>query len=44
MNNSPLTLSREDLYELAWFKPMPELAKDFGISSSGPRVLGANRR
>jgi hypothetical protein len=28
----PLTLSREDLYELAWSKPMSELAKDFGIS------------
>lgn len=30
--NTPLTLSREDLYELAWSKPMRELAKDFGIS------------
>jgi hypothetical protein len=29
---TPLTLSREDLYELAWSKPMSELAKDFGIS------------
>jgi hypothetical protein len=28
----PLTVSREDLYELAWSKPMRELAKDFGIS------------
>jgi hypothetical protein len=28
-----LTLSREDRYELAWFKPMSELAKDFGISN-----------
>lgn len=27
-----LTLSREDLYELAWSKPMLGLAKDFGIS------------
>lgn len=26
------TLSREDLYELVWSKPMVELAKDFGIS------------
>lgn len=26
------TLSREDLYELVWSKPMLELAKDFGIS------------
>jgi hypothetical protein len=23
--------SRQDLYELAWWKPMAELAKDFGI-------------
>jgi hypothetical protein len=30
--NTPLTLSREDLYELVWSKPMRELAKDFGIS------------
>jgi hypothetical protein len=28
----PLTLSREDLYELAWSKPLSELSKDFGIS------------
>jgi hypothetical protein len=28
----PLTVSREDLYELAWRKPMRELAKDFGVS------------
>jgi hypothetical protein len=28
----PLTLSRQDLYELAWSKPMVELAQDFGIS------------
>lgn len=27
-----MTLSREDLYELVWSKPMTELAKDFGIS------------
>lgn len=27
-----LTLSREDLYELVWSKPMVELAKDFGLS------------
>src|SRR5258707_4933833 len=30
-----LTLSREDLYELAWSKPITELAKDFGISDVG---------
>jgi len=28
----PLTLTREELYELVWSKPMIELAKDFGIS------------
>jgi hypothetical protein len=27
-----LTLTRDDLYELVWSKPMRELAKDFGIS------------
>jgi hypothetical protein len=31
----PLTLSREDLYELVWSKPMADLAKDFGISDVG---------
>src|ERR1700674_2354808 len=30
-----LTLSREDLYELTWSKPILELAKDFGISDVG---------
>jgi hypothetical protein len=30
-----LTLSREDLYELAWSKPISELSKDFGISDVG---------
>jgi hypothetical protein len=30
--DTPITLSREDLYELVWSKPMRELAKDFGIS------------
>lgn len=29
---SPLKLSREDMYELVWSKPMRDLAKDFGIS------------
>jgi len=28
----PITLSREDLYELAWSKPVSQLAADFGIS------------
>ena len=31
-DEKPLTLSREDLYELAWSKPISTLAKDFGIS------------
>ncbi len=31
-DEKPLRLSREDLYELAWSKPVTELAKDFGIS------------
>jgi hypothetical protein len=29
---APLSVSREDLYELVWSKSMRELAKDFGIS------------
>src|ERR1700722_16959891 len=31
-DGTALTLTREDLYELVWSKPMRELAKDFGIS------------
>jgi hypothetical protein len=31
-HETPIALSREDLYELVWSKPMLELAKDFGIS------------
>jgi hypothetical protein len=31
-NEKPIALSREDLYELTWSKPMSALAKDFGIS------------
>ena len=31
-DEKPLKLSREDLYELAWSKPLAQLAKDFGIS------------
>jgi hypothetical protein len=31
----PIILSRDDLYELAWSKPILELAKDFGISDVG---------
>jgi hypothetical protein len=34
-DNKPLSLTRQDLYELAWSKPMSELAKDFGISDVG---------
>jgi hypothetical protein len=31
-NRRSLKLSREDLFELVWSKPMSELCKDFGIS------------
>lgn len=31
-DSRPLTLTREDLYELVWSKPMQQLAGDFGIS------------
>lgn len=31
-DEKPITLSREDLYELAWSKPITQLAADFGIS------------
>ena len=34
-DEKPFTLSREDLYELVWSKPMRDLAKDFGISDVG---------
>jgi hypothetical protein len=30
--SKPIRLSREDLYELAWSKPISSLAQDFGIS------------
>jgi hypothetical protein len=33
MTHQPdLTLSREDLYELIWSKPMVEIARDLGMS------------
>jgi hypothetical protein len=32
MPDDYIRLSRQDLYELAWSKPMSDLAKDFGIS------------
>ena len=32
MPQSPFTLTRKTLYDLAWSKPMSELAKDFNIS------------
>ena len=35
MERDHLKLTRRDLYELAWSKPMQELAKDFGISDVG---------
>jgi hypothetical protein len=28
-----LTLSREDLYDLVWSKPMTTIAAEFGVSS-----------
>lgn len=31
-DSKPMTLTREDLYELVWSKPVTDLAKDFGIS------------
>jgi hypothetical protein len=31
-NGDPLTISREELYELVWSKPLTELAQDFGLS------------
>jgi hypothetical protein len=34
-DEKPFTLSREDLYELVWSKPMRDLAEDFGISDVG---------
>jgi hypothetical protein len=34
-DDAPLTLTREDLYELVWSKPTVELAKDFGVSDVG---------
>ncbi len=40
MNPEPdLTLSREDLYELVWSKPMAELAEDFGLSVDKRAIL-----
>ena len=35
--NDPLTLTRQDLYELVWSKPLVELAKDFSLSARGSR-------
>jgi hypothetical protein len=34
-DDKPFTVSREDLYELVWSKPMRDLARDFGISDVG---------
>jgi hypothetical protein len=35
MSQSPLTLSRQVLYDLVWSKPMSDLAKDFNMSDVG---------
>jgi hypothetical protein len=35
MTDEFLTLSRQDLYELVWSKPMTELAADLGLSDVG---------
>jgi hypothetical protein len=35
MTQNPLTLTRQALYELAWSKPMTDVAKQFGISDVG---------
>jgi hypothetical protein len=29
--SDPLTVTRQDLYELVWSEPLVELAKDFGL-------------
>ena len=31
-NPNPLTLSRQELYDLVWSKPVTEVAKELGIS------------
>jgi hypothetical protein len=38
----PLTLSREELYDLVWSKPMVELARDFGLSDASDRIATAD--
>jgi hypothetical protein len=35
MSQSPLTLSRQTLYDLVWSKPMVEVAQDFTMSDRG---------
>lgn len=35
----PLTVSREDLYELVWSKPMRDLAQDFDIRCRACQAL-----
>lgn len=32
MNRNPLTLSRQELYELVWSKPVTEVAREMGLS------------
>jgi hypothetical protein len=41
-SGDPLTLSREDLFELVWSKPMTELAQDFGLSDVALANVVAN--
>jgi len=31
-NQNPLTLTRQQLYDLVWSQPVREVAKDFGMS------------
>ena len=31
-NQNPLTLTRQQLYDLVWSKPVRDVAKDFGMS------------
>jgi hypothetical protein len=44
MSQSPLTLTRQSLYELVWTTPMSSLAHDFGISDVALASRGAKRR
>jgi hypothetical protein len=35
MPTNYISLSRQELYDMLWAKPMSTLAKDFGITDSG---------